>query len=89
MYLLGSAVSMALENLPTSSGSLLPCCCLATASLIVVEFAWCGRQSGAGPCFVALCATALASAPSVKSLSAGIHTRLTEFPLCFSSFADW
>ena len=54
-----SAVSMAFENLPTSSGSAPPRCCLVIASLIVVDFAWCGRQSGVGPCFVALCARAV------------------------------
>ena len=81
-------MSIALENFPTSSGSLLSCCCLTSTSLIVVDFAWCGWGSGARPCLVALFASAFASDPSVKSVSAGIYMKSREFPPRFSSSAD-
>ncbi len=81
-------MSMAFENLPLSSGRVLPRYFLAIASLTVVNFARCGWRSGARLCFVALCAAAFVSDPSVKSVSAGIHIKSTEFPPCFNSSPD-
>ena len=77
-------MSRAFENLPTPSGSFLARCCLAIASLSVVDLAWCSWRRGVCPCFVARFAAVLASDPSAKSLTAGAHWRWTEFPLWVS-----